>query len=764
MKRFSRILTLLLTLVMMLGIANPVSAEGDYKYTAVAGGSTKFSKYLITNDGQAIPDITFEYEIEPGKAVPAIYYVAATSTEEGAIQITAANKTIYLKQDGTQFNEGDFVKREVATNKFEVFAGIGTPTISNAVFGETDPKHHEKYKTIQTGDSLASLPEGKVYSKDTVTVTFTGISFDEPGIYRYIITEKEVNDPTIESIEYDIEAGNSMKRVLDVYVVDDPANPGKLKIEQYLLHKTETEINLTAEQGSKDANAEEVTVSSKWIITDGSTDTFDTKEEAEAELARRRSLPTSTPSSSVNYDEEILAQQAVIDAAKANWDQKKAALEAARTANNIQTLETDLANAQAALNKLNAGDQPEGTIDQHLGVDPFTNTEQEALKKFGRDALIAALVTETDPKDITNLRTVIAALDTEIATATQAVEDAQAALDAANQNIATAVAEEAAAKAAYDAEVAKMDELVRRHNGAAVAEVAEKIWKLSDKSDSYVNSISTYDLQFGKEVEGNQGSKDKYFKYTVTITGLRGNSEYFRPVESGETPDTTADGTNAYKDKNGTVIASGTGVIRVVVPASVVQIDQNKSTYTKEPTKSSATKYDAETMKTANNVTQLTADSTGKIEHDFYLQDGDYIHLADIPSGVTYTIVEDAEDYKKTDGTKKVAIAEHYREATAAEIQAGTGVETANGSDMFKDINGSIIDVDTKVIKVAEKLHDDATTGTLNSNVYTGFTNTRNGIIPTGVLVAASSGAAILGIGIVGMLLTRKKDEDEDEE
>ena len=64
------------------------------------------------------------------------------------------------------------------------------------------------------------------------------------------------------------------------------------------------------------------------------------------------------------------------------------------------------------------------------------------------------------------------------------------------------------------------------HETTAVVVNTDPDNKADDKSSSYVNEISTKDLEFGKEVTGNQGSKDKYFLFELAITGAQANTTY----------------------------------------------------------------------------------------------------------------------------------------------------------------------------------------------------------------------------------------------
>jgi len=124
------------------------------------------------------------------------------------------------------------------------------------------------------------------------------------------------------------------------------------------------------------------------------------------------------------------------------------------------------------------------------------------------------------------------------------------------------------------------------------------------KTNYIMNAYKTHDLTFGKEVIGNQGSRDKYFKVTVTCPGLNDADKF--PVDMS-------------------------------------------SHAVKKPTANSATTYTADAMKTKNNITELTGAQLAA-GYDFYLQDGNYVTILGLPEGCDYTVSEDAEDYTSNEG------------------------------------------------------------------------------------------------------------------
>ena len=181
---------------------------------------------------------------------------------------------------------------------------------------------------------------------------------------------------------------------------------------------------------------------------------------------------------------------------------------------------------------------------------------------------------------------------------------------------------------------------------------------VDDKVDGITNRYPTTALSFAKVVTGNQGSRDKYFEFTVDISGLPGGAVL------------TVDLTNA----DGT---SGT---------NAATIDENQG---------------------KTNVTSLTADASGAINQKFYLQNGQYIKIFGLTENSEYTVSENEEDYTS-------------------------------------------VDAHTTAITVAGQNFSDAVSGTVGTtDIYTGFTNTRDGIIPTGVLMSVAP-VVIVGLIVVG--------------
>ena len=239
-----------------------------------------------------------------------------------------------------------------------------------------------------------------------------------------------------------------------------------------------------------------------------------------------------------------------------------------------------------------------------------------------------------------------------------------------------------------------------KHSDAPSATAAST----TNKSSSYTNAYTSYDLTFSKTVTGNQGSKDKYFAFTVEISGAVEGTVY----------------DVSYADDNNANTTDGNA-------DATISADPNSATTC-----------------ITSNVTQpaaLTVGADGTVTQVFYLQHGQSIAIRGLAEGTSYTITEAPEDYSDsatvTGDTK-----------TQDKTNTGTEEEPVMGSDISYS-NHQIADT------------------YISGDTVAAFTNDRSGTIPTGILttVAGSLGIVALGIaGVTGGMIYMKKKKSEDEE
>ena len=224
-----------------LAVSSIVPVFAATSYTAVTGTSCNFNKYLIMDVGDSVPNATFSFTVAPGTAVS---------------PDTSSNDVM------------------------EIMAGVGTPTIADVTFAPGDATATSAGTNIdvaraasdrQSGLTAANgvqLEAGEKYATKQATVDFSSVSFNEPGIYRYIVTETANASHEAAGIMHD----NDTDRVLDVYVID---NNGTLEVASYVLHTNVSDPVIGTDMGSADVASTGTALSDK---TDGFTNEYNTKD------------------------------------------------------------------------------------------------------------------------------------------------------------------------------------------------------------------------------------------------------------------------------------------------------------------------------------------------------------------------------------------------------------------------------------------------------------------------------------------------------
>lgn len=179
-----------------VGTAMPVQAAN---IAPTDNLTTTFNKYLVMDENANVPDVDFTFTITAGNAVSA----------------TSGSRVIYAGDDATRVTGFPVLKVDNA----------GTTNEVTTAFNPGD----DTYTGKQDGDTV-DLESGQKYAKQIVTVDFTDVDFNAPGIYRYIITE---NPKTQDGITND----TTTTRTLDVFVeYVDASVDGRLKVSDYILY------------------------------------------------------------------------------------------------------------------------------------------------------------------------------------------------------------------------------------------------------------------------------------------------------------------------------------------------------------------------------------------------------------------------------------------------------------------------------------------------------------------------------------------------
>lgn len=124
------------------------------------------------------------------------------------------------------------------------------------------------------------------------------------------------------------------------------------------------------------------------------------------------------------------------------------------------------------------------------------------------------------------------------------------------------------------------------------------------------------------------------------------------------------------------------------------------------------------------NVTSITTDENGKATQKFYLQHRQQVTVQGIAKDTTYALTENTEDYKSTANT-----------AASSVVTIKTGTDSA-------EVNGTIASKD----------------------LTTGYLNTRDGVIPTGVIMTVAPFAAVTLLGAAGMVTIKMRKKEDDAE
>ncbi len=246
-------------------------------------------------------------------------------------------------------------------------------------------------------------------------------------------------------------------------------------------------------------------------------------------------------------------------------------------------------------------------------------------------------------------------------------------------------------------------------NGAEVAS--------APKSVGFINKYETNKLKITKTVTGNQGSRDQYFKFTL---------------------------------KSDTASIPNDAVFYVSKDTTETNISNDLTAL------NSATSYAVETINTKNKFTELTGtyanlDATKilgvftgsqlKAGVDFYLQHDQYITVTGLPTGIGYTVTEVGEDYKVS-----------YTAAAGTDKITTDVLNTTSG-----EYTGDPITASNQTGSVS------ATDSNLRADAQVDFTNTKEGVIPTGVILSVAA-PVIIGIiaaaGIIAIFMRKRRKAD----
>ena len=166
---------------------DPVTAN-----TPVSGPTVTFDKYLVMKENANVPNTAFSFQVTAGDAVTAAGEATEVYAGTEASKVTVSNTAVFAPGDSTS-------------------------------------------GTVKPNDTL-TLEAGKKYADKQVTLDFSGVTYTDPGIYRYVVTESQVDTEN----GFTITDGDT--RYLDIYIESD--DHGVLSCAGTVLHRTTEIINL----------------------------------------------------------------------------------------------------------------------------------------------------------------------------------------------------------------------------------------------------------------------------------------------------------------------------------------------------------------------------------------------------------------------------------------------------------------------------------------------------------------------------------------
>ena len=195
------------------------------------------------------------------------------------------------------------------------------------------------------------------------------------------------------------------------------------------------------------------------------------------------------------------------------------------------------------------------------------------------------------------------------------------------------------------------------------------------KLTGFTNSFTTHSLTVKKNVDGNQGSQDKYFKFTLQLTGSSGGSS-----------DSIKLAVSGIFDRDA--------------------YDNSSNAYTKE-------EIDQANAFVQDEVSGQTFITVGQLKNEkvFYLRHGQTLKIGGIPMGMGYKVSEVFEDYQSVsqvtgDGNGTQALDSENKKASVTDtnLEADTTVlftNTREGTVPTGIVNGVIIPIVVWLIGVS---------------------------------------------------------------
>lgn len=202
--------------------AVPLSASA---YAPINGGDVTFEKYLVMKNEASVPNVTFELIVEP------ISDAEVKPATDDTLAVMKGPEGIKFKSGVSDVTVSDPVAASGTTP--------AKPATASVAFKVNDTTHAEADKGSKSIVFKTTSTTDEKFAEKKVTLDLSGVSFPEPGVYRYKITE------TSSSGVAGITNDTNNVRYLDVYVKSETTNTGEtasdtLAVQGYFIHSDDT--------------------------------------------------------------------------------------------------------------------------------------------------------------------------------------------------------------------------------------------------------------------------------------------------------------------------------------------------------------------------------------------------------------------------------------------------------------------------------------------------------------------------------------------
>lgn len=187
----------------------PMSAAAD-SYTPIHGDTFTFDKYLVMENEAVVPNVSFTFKVEPASGTD-------LTTAEGSVF------TLNPGPAGIKFTAD-------AANSVEL---IGESPTTQAKVSFKSADNDDTITEINKGTRTISfmtdtINDDEKFAEKLLTLDLSDVTFSQPGVYRYVITETDVSSAA------GVVPDDAPKRYLDYYVSANAA--GELGITGYIFY------------------------------------------------------------------------------------------------------------------------------------------------------------------------------------------------------------------------------------------------------------------------------------------------------------------------------------------------------------------------------------------------------------------------------------------------------------------------------------------------------------------------------------------------